>query len=208
MINKVVSLSVDKLHPHPDSPNKMSRGKFLKLTRNIEQSGLYEPLIVRKRSNNEGYEIINGHQRLEALRKLGYRTAECIVWDIDDYRTRLLLCTLNRLSGRDKLQQKKKIIRELIERLDKKELGKFVPYNKKQLERLCKDADLNKVKSPAESEGRSLQPVVFFLDEKGRRKLDKALKAAAGTKKISNGKEKSEAIVKLAEKSGKGGSNG
>lgn len=202
MSSKIVLLNIDELYPHPDSPNKMGKSKILKLTRNIEQSGLYEPLIVRKHPEKNGYEIINGNQRLEALRKLGYESVECIIWDVDAHRTRLLLCTLNRLSGRDRLKQKKKLIRELTTELDKKELGKLVPYNKKQLERLCKDADLNKAKTPVETEDRRPQPVVFFLDKREQEKLDNALKAAVGTDKKLKGKRKSDAIVKLAEKSG------
>ena len=43
----IQSIALDGLIAHPDNPNRMSSGNFAKLVRNIEQTGRYEPLIVR-----------------------------------------------------------------------------------------------------------------------------------------------------------------
>jgi len=73
----------------------MSKANLAKLVRNIEQTGQYEPIIVRPHPQRKGcFQIINGYHRCHALTKLGYKTADCIVWDIDDKQTDILLATL------------------------------------------------------------------------------------------------------------------
>ncbi len=47
MNNSIQSIAIDRLIPHPDNPNRMSKANFDKLVRNIERSGRYEPLVVR-----------------------------------------------------------------------------------------------------------------------------------------------------------------
>ena len=100
MTNSTQSIALDKLAAHPDNPNQQSKVNFAKLVRNIERTGRYEPLIVRPCPDKaERFQIINGYHRCHALAKLGYKTADCIVWDIDNEETDILLTTLNRLGG-------------------------------------------------------------------------------------------------------------
>ena len=111
---KIRHISLDRLVPHPDNPNRMSRATFEKLVRNIERTGRYEPLVVRPCPGRRGFfQIINGHHRCEALRTLGHKTAEAVVWNVDDEQTDILLATLNRLGGRDTLDQKLALLRRL-----------------------------------------------------------------------------------------------
>jgi len=201
----IQSIALDRLIAHPDNPNRMSSSSFAKLVRNIEQTGRYEPLIVRpyrekprhsrrgiaasrhcertkplalseahperdrrvkaegvqesralvtpakagvqrhreeldsrlrgndravgvsrtaipandnenqeSRIENRGrFQIINGYHRWQALRQLGYRRADVIVWDVDDHQADLLLATLNRLVGSDELSRKISLLKKL-----------------------------------------------------------------------------------------------
>jgi ParB-like chromosome segregation protein Spo0J len=45
--SKIKSIALSKLVAHPDNPNVMSEATFRKLVRNIERTGLYEPIVVR-----------------------------------------------------------------------------------------------------------------------------------------------------------------
>jgi ParB-like chromosome segregation protein Spo0J len=101
--NKIHRISLEKLHAHPDNPNSMSKETFAKLVRNIERTGRYEPIVIRQKDTS--WQIINGHHRVKALRQLGYKTADCLVWDVDDHETEILLATLNRLGGSDTLEK-------------------------------------------------------------------------------------------------------
>src|SRR4030042_833832 len=102
--NRVTSIPIDKLVAHPGNPNRMSKRNFARLVRNIERTGGYEPLVVRRQG--DCFQIINGHHRRLALKQLGYETVDVVVWDVDDDEADVLLCTLNRLGGSDMLEQK------------------------------------------------------------------------------------------------------
>ena len=144
-------IAINKLIAHPDNPNVMSGDKFRKLVRNIKRSGLYEPLIVRPHPQIEGkFQIINGHHRVQALEKLGKKEANCLVWNVDDKQTSILLTTLNRLSGADDPAKKIELLRKLKERFDTTELAKLLPDSRKQIEQLT-NLKLNAIRCPLRS---------------------------------------------------------
>ncbi len=117
MTNSIKSIPLDKLDAHPDNPNEQSSVNFTKLVRNIERTGLYEPLVVRPSPDRWGhFQIINGHHRCHALTKLGHKSADCIMWEIDDEQTDILLATLNRLGGSDNLGKKLKLLKRMNKR--------------------------------------------------------------------------------------------
>ena len=61
MRNCVESIGLDRLVEHLDNANRQSRESFNKLVRNIERTGMYEPLVVRRHPERQGcYQIING----------------------------------------------------------------------------------------------------------------------------------------------------
>jgi len=174
MTNSIQSIALEKLVPHPDNPNQQSRVNFAKLVRNIERTGRYEPLIVRPCPDKaDRFQIINGHHRCHALTKLGYKTADCIVWDIDDKQTDILLATLNRLGGSDELAKKLKLLKRLNKRLAAGELSKLLPQTAKQIERLT---NLKMPRKPAKMPTKLFAiPVVFFLNDNQQRIVEKAL---------------------------------
>jgi ParB-like chromosome segregation protein Spo0J len=165
---------LDKLAAHPDNPNEMSRVNFAKLVRNIEQTGRYEPLIVRPKVEEAGYfQIINGHHRCHALTKLGYKQADCIVWDIDDEQTDILLATLNRLGGSDELSKKVKLLKRLNKRMEPSELSKLLPQTAKQIERL---SNLKRPIAPAKINAKHLaKAMVFFVSDRQQQQIENAL---------------------------------
>ena len=177
---------LERLVPHPDNPNRMSRGNLAKLARNIERSGHYEPLVVRPYSGRPGcYQIINGHHRCEALRILGHETAEVVVWQVDDEQTDILLATLNRLNGRDTLDKKLALLRRLRTRIPTRKLGRLLRQTVGQIERLTASKPLART-MPQKSEAFAT-PVVFFVDEAQKGLIEEALSLAgpspkAGTK--------------------------
>ena len=137
MSTKISHIPLDKLVPHPGNPNRMSRANFEKLVRNIERTGRYEPLVVRPCPGQRGFfQIINGHHRCEALRRLGHETAEAVVWNVDDEQTDILLATLNRLQGRDTLDKKLALLRRLSVALEIRQLAQLLPQTRGQLDRL------------------------------------------------------------------------
>ncbi|KKN06084.1 hypothetical protein LCGC14_1080930 [marine sediment metagenome] len=58
------------------------------LAASIKSIGLIQPLTLRKKG--ERYEVVAGHRRLMALRKLGTEGASCVVVDVDDTRAEVI----------------------------------------------------------------------------------------------------------------------
>lgn len=199
MTNSVRSIALDKLDAHPDNPNEQSRVNFGKLVRNIERTGRYEPLIVRPSPDKAGFfQIINGHHRCQALMRLGYKAAECIVWDIDDKQTDILLATLNRLGGSDNLGKKLKLLKRLNKRLDSGELAKLIPQTQKQIERLT---NLKMPNRPAKINAKSLaNPMVFFLEDEQQQIVENALSLVEEPKtKMTRAAKRAAALTQIAE---------
>jgi ParB family chromosome partitioning protein len=197
------SIPLEKLTANPANPNRMSKSNFTKLTAHIERTGRYEPIVVRPHPQEQDkYEIINGHHRCEALRKLGRPNAQCIVWGVDEYEADLLLATLNRLSGRDDLHKRSELISKLAGRLDPDISGllRLLPESKKQIERLKQLAMRTKSILQLTKPSKQLATaVVFFLTDEQKVLLDKALAKAAKnlSTDLPSARRKTEALMEI-----------
>lgn len=177
MVNMVRSIALEKLVAHPDNPNRISRANFAKLVRNIERTGRYEPLIVRPAPDRpDCFQIINGHHRRRVLAKLGYRTAACVVGDVDDEQTDILLATLNRLGGTDEVGKRLKLLKRLNKKTCPGELAKLLPQTAKQIERLV---NLKAPRAPATVATMSFaNPMVFFVTDEQEGIVERAMSLA------------------------------
>jgi len=180
MSKKIRRIPLDKLVAHPDSANHMGRANFAKLIRNIKRTGRYEPVVVRPHPDRRGcFQIINGHHRCAALKTLGRKTADAIVWNVSDEQTDILLTTLNRLRGRDVLDRKLTVLRRLDARMKTRELSKLVPQTRGQLERLIHHKPLSQ-NMMRRAQAFAI-PVVFFVDKDQQEAIEQALKLANPT---------------------------
>jgi len=155
----------------------MSESNFRKLVRNIEKTGLYEPIVVRPHpEKRDCFEIINGHHRVKALEKIGRKEADCVVWNVDDQQTEILLSTLNRLGGVDSPSKKIALLRELTQRIASKDLAKLLPQTAKQIERLI-NLKLS-IKPPQINADSFAIPLVFFVTKPQQEIIEKAIDSA------------------------------
>jgi len=170
-------IPLDRLEPHPDNPNRMSRANAEKLLRNIERTGRYEPLVVRPCPGRHGfYQILNGRHRCEVLRKLGLAAADVVIWDVDDEQADILLGTLNRLGGRDSLDRKLALLRRLTGRIPTRKLARLLPGTLGQIERLTASQPLSQ--TTARQACAFAKAMVFFVDDGQQRRIEEALSAA------------------------------
>jgi len=65
------------------------------LVESIEQDGLYQPIIIRPAEDIAGFEILAGHNRVEAMRKLGRKDVSAIMRDVDDDKAALVVVFTN-----------------------------------------------------------------------------------------------------------------
>lgn len=171
---KIESIELSKLFAHPDNPNVMSDATFRKLVRNIERTGLYEPIVVRPHpKEKDNFEIINGHHRVKALERLGHKEADCVVWDVDDEQTAILLTTLNRLAGSDTPAKKIELLKKLTQRMGTAQLAKLLPQTAKQIEQLT---NLKLTVTPLKAQMEQFAiPLVFFVTKQQQGIIENAL---------------------------------
>lgn len=193
----MVEIEVGRLVGHPRNSNVMGRDALGKLMRHIKRSGRYPPLIVRQMVNwrsgevvsrkgtvEEGggvYQVLDGHQRLEVLRRLKRKTAECVVWEgVDDEAALVLLATLNRLRGTEDPRKRGHLIEEIRRSAGEEELGRLLPEGAGEIQRLLEVAQ----PAPEVAKPRRLEdwPVAvhFFLVEEERRRLEGVLRKMGG----------------------------
>ena len=145
---RIVSLDVSLLTPHPDDPFRhYSDAKLRELAESIEKVGLLEPVIVRPMESGK-YEILSGKNRTNAVKKNGERTIRAIVKDVDDFKAVMIITDAN-LKHREILTPSEKgwAYRLQVEAIKKQgernELG-AVEFQQKLSRRIV--AEINEVK--------------------------------------------------------------
>ena len=141
---RLLRIPLDRLLPHPANPNVMDEELLEKLAANIQQEGDYEPVVVRPHPRRRGhYEIVNGKQRLDVLRRLGHKEALCYVWPCDDETALMLLATLNRLRGQDDPLKRAQLLGELSDLASPEELARLLPESAALIRQTLEMLDLD-----------------------------------------------------------------
>lgn len=78
-------IPVDSIRPNPFQPRRaMEEGKITELAASIREHGLLQPVLVRRASDGDGYELIAGERRWRACKEAGLEAAPAVVVDADD----------------------------------------------------------------------------------------------------------------------------
>jgi ParB-like chromosome segregation protein Spo0J len=193
--NRVTSIPIDKLITHPGNPNRMSKRNFARLVRNIERTGRYETLVVRRQG--DCFQIINGRQRCLALKQLGYETVDAVVWDVDDAEADVLLCSLNRLGGSDILDKKLALLERINRHMDAGEMARLLPFTRSQIEKLKR---IRVPSAPAQISLKSFDvPMVFFLSTDQQQIVTRALASTFESNEKTKAARNAAALTELAQ---------
>lgn len=77
-------IEVSKLKTFKNHPFKVKDDLDMReLEQSIRNNGLLEPILIRPQENGN-YEIISGHRRVFALKKIGTDKVECIIKELDN----------------------------------------------------------------------------------------------------------------------------
>ena len=80
-----LELEIDSLVPFPNQPfNSYTEDEMMKMVESIQENGVISPIIVRPKGDGETYEIISGHNRVEACRRAGICQIPCFIREVDD----------------------------------------------------------------------------------------------------------------------------
>ena len=102
MATTVLNISIPKIVESPFQGRFMNMGhlslpqvkkRLDELKTSIAESGLVQPITVR--AVGDGYELIDGHRRLEAYRQLGRGNIPAIIKEADDKQTQAMSITAN-----------------------------------------------------------------------------------------------------------------
>lgn len=100
---QLAELDVESLVPFKDHPfREYPEEKMQEMVESVTEHGILMPILVRPIDSGEGYEIISGHNRVEACRRAGIKTIPATIREMDDDTATILMVDSN-LRQRDKL---------------------------------------------------------------------------------------------------------
>ncbi|MBR5717824.1 MAG: ParB/RepB/Spo0J family partition protein [Clostridia bacterium] len=100
---QLAELEVDSLVPFKDHPfREYPEEKMQEMIESVSEHGVLSPILVRPHKSGEGYEIIAGHNRVEACRRAGIKTIPATIREMDDDTATIVMVDSN-LRQRDKL---------------------------------------------------------------------------------------------------------
>jgi ParB-like chromosome segregation protein Spo0J len=198
-------IQMQDLIPHPENSNRMAGNFMKKLEENIKKSGNYETITVRPHPELEGkFQILNGHHRVDILKRVGIEEVKCDVWEVSDSEARLLIATLNRLEGQDVPELRMSLLKNLMDDYDPSELESLIPESTKQLEDMIElwkedfeavQKQIEESTSRFESEIQDLRILDFFLNSEQYRLIVKTLDEVKDNSCL---KDRNEALYELA----------
>ena len=98
-----LELEIDSLVPFPNQPfNPYKEEEMAKMVESIQENGVISPIIVRPKADGETYEIISGHNRVEACRRAGICQIPSFIREVDD-ETAVILMVDSNLRQREEL---------------------------------------------------------------------------------------------------------
>ena len=121
-IGTITELPQELLVAFPEHPFKPYSGEQLwDLVKSIEEHGVLSPILVRPAPDGQRYEIISGHNRVNASRRAGLKTIPATVREMDDDEATLAMVESN-LRQREQLlpSEKAKAYKMRVDALRKK----------------------------------------------------------------------------------------
>ena len=179
---QVHTLALDQLAAHPANSNVMPPSLLHKLAGHIDRTDRYPPLIVRPLG--DGYQILDGHHRVRALRSLGRTHARCVVWQVDDDEALVLLATLNRLQGADDAKKRAALVDRLRRRMPLAGIATLLPEDQPDLDRLARLHEAPALRRPPALADMPVA-VHFFLLPAQRDRLEAHLKRAGPSREAA-----------------------
>jgi ParB family chromosome partitioning protein len=92
---QVQLIPISELHPFPNHPFLVKDdAKMEETIESIRNKGVLVPILVRSRAGG-GYELISGHRRTHACRKLGLKTIPALIREMDDDEATIVMVDAN-----------------------------------------------------------------------------------------------------------------
>lgn len=162
---RLETLKLSELNPAEYNPRTITKEEFEGLKKSLETFGQQENLIV-----NKDMTVISGHQRLEAMKALGWTEAVCNMVDLDKHQEKKLNVIMNSTAISGKYDDLK--LSEILEELKLDDDYESLRLN--ELEPL----DLSEQEISLPDGERGLQQMTFTLSASQVEVVNKAIKKA------------------------------
>ncbi|HBL40055.1 MAG TPA: hypothetical protein DDY98_00175 [Ruminococcaceae bacterium] len=84
----IILIEQEHIFPNPNQPRlRFDFDELTSLADSIRHNGLLQPLTVRRKEDEENFELVAGERRLIAARMVGLSKIPCIVMDISDEKS-------------------------------------------------------------------------------------------------------------------------
>lgn len=132
----VQELPIDRLIPYENQPFRpYPQEKLIALAEDIRENGVLSPILVRQIGEEE-YQILAGHNRVNACKMLGMETVPGIIKAVDDNQAALIMLNTN-LNQRDQLLPSEKAFAYKMQMEAMKQQGKRTDLSLSPLDTLC-----------------------------------------------------------------------
>ena len=130
--NKVLDIPIIRIRPNKTQPRKnFDEEELMSLAQSISQSGILQPLTVRKMSDSE-YELIAGERRLRASILAGLTTVPCVLIKCSDKESAVFALIENLQRSDLNMFEEARGISRLIRKFDITQEEAAVKLGKKQ----------------------------------------------------------------------------
>jgi len=122
-------IPLEHLRPNSWNPNVMDPAMFEKETASIQRFGMAAPIVARE--SGDGFEIIDGENRLTVLQMLGHREAP--VWnlgEVPDADAKQLTIVLNETRGSAEKTKLAALLQDLLKSETTTDLLEVLPFSK------------------------------------------------------------------------------
>lgn len=96
--HEIINIDIKNLIHYKNHPFKMYKGeRFDNMVDSIKNNGIFTPIIVRPiKNDNFNYEILSGHNRVEASKNVGLKVVPCLIKeDLTDEEVHLIVTESN-----------------------------------------------------------------------------------------------------------------
>ncbi len=144
IMREITELEIERIRRLDYNPNVMSEFDFSQLKKKIKKEGFDEPIkVVVDPENPEGYVVVSGNHRLQAMEELGFTTIPAIVerdWTEDQINAYLVSRNLNR--GEIDPRKLRKLIEEKFNHFSIEEASEILGFeNASELKQMAKIKD-------------------------------------------------------------------
>lgn len=95
-----IVVNIDDIRPNTWNPNKMNKTVYEAEKQSLLTYGMVSPIVIRKCTDEEGYEIVDGEHRYTIWYELGHKDIPCIlIHNLQDKDAKKLTIILNETKG-------------------------------------------------------------------------------------------------------------